>query len=37
MLTIAPSSKAKIPEDCHDVSTPRGGGSLRALFLEVFS
>ncbi len=37
MLTIALSSKAEIPENCHDVGTPRGGGSPRAPFLEVFS
>ena len=37
MLTIAPSSKTEIPENCHDVDTPRGGGSPRAPFLEVFS
>ncbi len=37
MLTIAPFSKAEIPEDCHDVGTTRGGGSPRTPFLEVFS
>jgi hypothetical protein len=37
MLTIAHSSKAEIPEDCHDVGALRGGGSLRAPLLQVFS
>ncbi len=37
MLAIAPFSKAEIPEDCHDVGTPRGDGFPCATFLEVFS
>ncbi len=37
MLTFAPSNKAEIPENYHDVGTPHGGGSPRAPFLEVFS
>ncbi len=37
MLAIAPSSKAEMPEDCHDVGTTHAGGSPRAPFLEVFS
>ncbi len=37
MLNITPSSKAEIPEDSHDVGTPRGGDSPRTLFLELFS
>ncbi len=36
MLTIAPSSKAKIPEDCHDIGTLRRGDSLRTHSLKYF-
>ncbi len=37
MLTTAPSSKAEMLDNCHDVDTTREGGSPRAPFLEVFA
>jgi hypothetical protein len=36
MLTITPSKKAKIPEDCHDVDTPLEAALLVPRSLKYF-